>query len=75
MIARDLQLTPQAKSVLRHLQHRRTISPGEALLAHGITRLASCIHEIRNAGHTVDTEIRRDEQGHKYANYTLVKKR
>lgn len=69
----DLRLTPQAKIVLSHLKKRQRISPAEALTVYGISRLASCIHEIRNrAGYTVKTEQRRDEHGHKYAKYHLA---
>lgn len=73
-LANDLKLTPQAKTVLRHLERHGSMSPGEADRVHGITRLASCIHEIRTAGHRdVTTEMRRDDMGHKYAHYILVK--
>jgi hypothetical protein len=72
-VADDLRLTPQAKTVLRHLKTRGNVSPAEALIVYGISRLASCIHEIRRkANYNVNCEIRRDAQGHKYANYSLV---
>lgn len=71
--ADDLRLTPQAKTVLSHLKKRGRISPAEANTVYGISRLASCIHEIRNrAGYTVRTEQRRDDYGHKYAKYILA---
>ncbi len=71
-VASDLRLTPQAKTVLRHLKKRGSISPAEALIVHGISRLAACIHEIRKrAGYRVATEMRQDEHGHKYASYKL----
>jgi hypothetical protein len=71
-IAKELRLTPQAKTVLRHLERRGTISPMEALVSYSISRLAACIYEIRHkAGHRVVCDIRRDEQGHKYARYTF----
>lgn len=72
-IASDLKLTPQAKDVLAHLKRRAHISPAEAERVYGITRLASCIHEIRKrAGYNVKTELKRDDVGHKYANYVLL---
>jgi hypothetical protein len=72
-VAADLRLTPQARTVLRHIKTRGHISPAEALIVYGISRLASCIHEIRRrANYVVDCEIRRDAQGHKYANYSLA---
>lgn len=73
-IAADLRLTPQAKTVLSHIKRNNSISPTEALIVHGISRLASCIHEIRKrAGYLVDCEIRKDDQGHKYASYSFAK--
>lgn len=72
-IASDLRLTPQAKTVLAHIKRNKSISPAEALIVHGISRLASCIHEIRRrAGYRVDCEMRQDDQGHKYASYSLA---
>jgi hypothetical protein len=73
-LASDISLTPQARTILGHLLRRGSISPQEALTVHSIPRLASCIHEIRTkAMRDVTTTIRRDDQGHKYARYTLVK--
>jgi hypothetical protein len=69
----ELNLTPQAKTVLLHLKRKKHISPAEALIVYSISRLASCIHEIRKkAGFTVDCKIKMDAQGHKYAKYTLA---
>lgn len=75
-VSADLRLTPQAKTVLAHLKnpkrHNR-ISPSEAERVYGISRLASCIHEIRKrAGYDVKTTVKRDDFGHKYARYSLV---
>lgn len=72
-IAKDLRLTPQARTVLKHLEHRGRISPSEALITYSISRLASCIHEVRRAGYNVLCIIKKDEHGHKYARYTLIK--
>lgn len=72
-IASDLKLTPQARTILEHLKRRQHISPAEADRVYGITRLASCIHEIRRkAGYPVKTTVKRDDVGHKYANYALL---
>ena len=72
-VADDLRITPQARTVLRHLKKHKSISPAEAMIVHGITRLASCIHEIRHrAGYGVQTELRKDDHGHKYASYALA---
>lgn len=74
-IAADLRLTPQAKTILQHLKrHKNGISPAKADAVYGITRLASCIHEIRRkAGYNVSTDVLRDDRDHKYAVYKLVK--
>lgn len=72
-IADDLRITPQARSVLSYIKKHGRISPAKADRVFGITRLASCIHEIRQkAGYTVTTTIKRDEQGHKYSEYKLI---
>jgi len=45
----------------------------KALNVFGVSRLASCIHEIRHrAGYVVKTYINRDEQGHRYSRYELT---
>ncbi len=71
-VADDLRLTPQAKTVLAHLKRHGDITPVKADAVYGITRLASCIHEIRKVGYTVKTVIREDDVGHRYGEYTLV---
>ena len=71
-IANDLRLKPQTKTVLRHLRKGNHISPMQALVVYSISRLAPCIHDIRKAGYNVSTEVKRDAQGHKYAQYALV---
>lgn len=43
----------------------------EALIVHGIYRLAASIHELRKEGFKVYTTIHRDESGKKYARYHL----
>lgn len=71
-VARDLSLTPQAKTILRHLKHHDHISNMKALMVYGISRLAACVYEIRKAGYNVTAETKRDEGGHKYTKYRLV---
>ena len=70
-LANDLKLPPQAKTILRHLEKGKTISPLEALMVYGIYRLSDCIFKIRNAGHDVITHDRVDERGRKYGDYQL----
>lgn len=72
-VASDLRLTPQARTVLAHLKKRPHITPAEALTVYGISRLASCIHEIRRkAGYGVVMTVCRDDVGHKYAKYAMA---
>lgn len=74
-IAHELKLTPQAKTVLRHLEGpMASISPMEALVSYGISRLAATIYEIRRAGHGVVAKIKTDQAGHRYTKYSLAKK-
>lgn len=70
-IARELRLKPLAKSVLRHLRNRGSISPMEALAAYGTLRLSAVIHDLRCAGYEITTEMHRDEVGHSYARYVM----
>jgi hypothetical protein len=59
--------------VLKHLKANKSVSPMEALIVYGISRLASCIHEIRRkAGYNVECVINQDDAGHKYARYSLA---
>jgi hypothetical protein len=45
----------------------------KALVVYSISRLASCIHEIRHrAGYDVSMEVAQDTMGHKYAVYKLA---
>jgi hypothetical protein len=44
----------------------------EALVSYGIYRLADVVYQLRESGWGIDTEIKQDEAGHKYARYTLI---
>ena len=72
MIARALQMTPQARTVLSHLKDLGSISPVEASTVHSVHRLAARILEIRKQGFHVATQHKRDAAGHPYARYYLV---
>jgi hypothetical protein len=71
-IATDLRLSPQAKTVLRHIRKHDHISNMQAQVVYGISRLAACVYEIRNAGYDVKSTYAKDDQGHKYTKYSLV---
>jgi hypothetical protein len=73
-VAADLRLTPQAKTILRHLKQHDHISNMKALAVYGVSRLAACIYEIRKAGYEVTAETKRDDVGHKYTKYRLAER-
>jgi hypothetical protein len=68
----ELSVTPQARRVLAHLEKRGSISPMEAIITYGITRLAARVHELRRIGMAVKTDLKRDAEGKPYARYTLA---
>ena len=68
----ELSVSPQARRVLAHLERRGSISPMEAIITYGITRLAARVYELRRIGLPVETELKRDEGGKPYARYTLA---
>lgn len=69
---KELRVTPQARKVLSHLERRGSISPMEAIITYGITRLAARVHELRNVGFPVTTTLKHDEVGKTYARYSLA---
>jgi hypothetical protein len=66
------RLYPSAKIILKHLKARQTISPMEALASYGCMRLAARIHDLREAGCRISTEMHTDHAGHPYARYSLI---
>ncbi len=62
----------QNRSILDHLNEHGSITPGEALLVYGVFRLAARVNELRNKGHKIETQMREDGNGKKYARYWLV---
>jgi hypothetical protein len=70
-IATEVSLTPAAKTVLLHLRRRGTISPMEALTTYGLPKVAFQIHQLRKFGYRIESELREDEAGHRYARYNM----
>lgn len=70
---RELNVSPQARKVLRHLERHRSITPLEALGVYGIFRLAARVYELRREGFNVVTTIMRDENEKPYAKYVLAR--
>lgn len=70
-------MTPQAKTVLKHLQSNDHLTALQAIGVYGIYRLAARILEIRahidatGAHLTVHTENVADAKGKRYARYSL----
>jgi hypothetical protein len=62
----------QTQKILEYLKSGKTISPGEALVWAGSFRLAARIKDLRDAGHVIETEMKADENGKRYARYRLV---
>lgn len=60
----------QKEVLLKHLK-RKTISQYEALLVYGIARLASRIDELRKEGWPIQTVMKRDNNGKRYARYRM----
>lgn len=74
-LAQELSCTPQARKVLAHLKKRGSITPMEAIITYGITRLAARIFELREAGFEIITQMKRDEAKKPYATYLITRKK
>lgn len=61
--------------VLNHLLSGKTITAGEAVILFSLFRLASVIHDLREAGHNITTTMKEDVNGTPYAEYKLVQKK
>jgi predicted transcriptional regulator len=72
-LADTIALPPQTRKILNHLEQRRTISPMEAIITYGATRLSARIRELRQAGFIINTTFHRDAEGKPYGRYTLVR--
>lgn len=64
----------QSSRILAHLLSGKSITNGECRLVYGDWRLSDIIFKIREAGFEVNTTIKEDAVGHKYASYTLAAK-
>ncbi|WP_158625415.1 MULTISPECIES: helix-turn-helix domain-containing protein [unclassified Asaia] len=66
-------MTPQAKLVLDHLQHHGSISAVEAAAVYRIRHLPRRILDLKEAGHGIRKEPRKDPTGQRYVRYYLEK--
>ena len=63
-----MQMT-QKQSILDHLRSGKTITPLDALNLYGSFRLSSIIHDLRQEGFNIKTEL--NKEGKHYAIYSL----
>ena len=68
----EAHLKPLGKKVLNYMRTRGAISPLVAFSTYGTMRLAACIHDLREAGFVIETQMKEDEEGDKYASYRLI---
>jgi hypothetical protein len=59
--------------LLDHLQRQPSITPVEALAQYGCFRLAARVHELRQAGHDILTDMVHASNGKRYASYHLIR--
>jgi len=71
-IAQLLKLKPQTRKILNHLSKYGSITPMEAWTVYSIYRLSACIHDLRNTGISIATELKMDASGHRYARYEVA---
>jgi len=64
-------VTPQSKTILRHLQVEGHITPVEAATVYKARHLPSKIFELKQAGYPIETEMKRDMTGQRYARYVM----
>jgi queuine/archaeosine tRNA-ribosyltransferase len=66
-------LTPQARTVLKHLSNVGTITGREALLDHSVQSLTRRITEIRDAGYNISAQWRKHPlTGQRYTRYSFA---
>lgn len=65
-----MRIGTQHYAIRRHLYKVGHITQHEALLQHGIARLAARILELRDQGENIVTTIRYDVNGNRYASYS-----
>jgi len=65
--------TSQSAMILNFLKSGGSLTPIEALQKFSCFRLAARINDLREAGHEIQTEIFKDDNGKSYAVYSLPK--
>lgn len=67
-----VKVSPQAQRVLGHLKAAGSITNVEANAVHGIRSVSRRITELRDAGHRIDKQQKRDTLGQRYVRYVLT---
>lgn len=65
--------TSQSAMILNFLESGGSLTPIEALQKFSCFRLAARINDLREAGHEIQTEILKDDNGKSYASYSIPK--
>jgi hypothetical protein len=63
----------QVSLVRKHLEAGKTITPVSAMAVYGISRLSSCIEDLRHTGMEIDCVLKRDEMGKQFGEYRMRK--
>jgi hypothetical protein len=71
MFMSKMKTDSQPTAILRHMMEGRTISPLEALGVYKTYRLAAVIHRLREEGFNIETRIKRDPKGRRFAEYFI----
>lgn len=66
-------MTPQAQQILLHLKNHGSITQAEAGTVYRIRALPRRIADLKEAGHPITRELKKDATGQRYARYSLVK--
>ena len=67
------QTTSQSAKVLYYLQNYGSLTAIQALELFACFRLAARINDLKEAGHDIQTEMKRQKNGKKIAVYSLLK--
>ena len=61
----------QSLLILNHLRIKGSITSLEAMSLYRIFRLAARVNELRDQGHEIETDMKTDLRGKRYASYSL----
>ena len=63
----------QNKMIMGHLRRHKSITPLTAMSQYNCMRLAARIFDLKEAGHTIHTDMVETHSGKQIARYTLIK--